>query len=67
MEKQLQVLALTVPWVGLQPVIVVYPDHTHFLKRRSVHTLNKIYWSYSVPKNNIFHEILETTVLTHIR
>ena len=25
-------LFLTVPWVGLQCVIVVYPDHTHFLK-----------------------------------
>ena len=22
---------LTVPWVGLQYVIVVFPDHTHFL------------------------------------
>ena len=24
-------LFLTVPWVGLQYVIVVFPDHTHFL------------------------------------
>ena len=24
-------LFLTVPWVGLQCVIVVFPDHTHFL------------------------------------
>ena len=24
-------LFLTVPWVGLQCVIVVYPDHTHLL------------------------------------
>ena len=23
-------LSLTVPWVGLQCVIVVFPDHTHF-------------------------------------
>ena len=23
-------LFLTVPWVGLQYVIVVFPDHTHF-------------------------------------
>ena len=25
-------LFLTVPWVGLQCVIVVFPDHTYFLK-----------------------------------
>ena len=25
-------LFLTVPWVGLQCVIVVFPDHTHFLR-----------------------------------
>ena len=25
-------LFLTVPWVGLQYVIVICPDHTHFLK-----------------------------------
>ena len=24
-------LFLTVPWVGLRCVIVVFPDHTHFL------------------------------------
>ena len=24
-------LSLTVPWVGLQYVIVVFPDHTHLL------------------------------------
>ena len=24
-------LFLTVPWVGLQHLIVVYPDHTHLL------------------------------------
>ena len=24
-------ILLTVPWVGLQCVIVVFPDHTHFL------------------------------------
>ena len=24
-------LFLTVPWVGLQCVVVVFPDHTHFL------------------------------------
>ena len=24
-------LFLTVPWVGLQCVIVVFPDHTHLL------------------------------------
>ena len=24
-------LFLTVPWVGLQPVIVVFPDHAHLL------------------------------------
>ena len=24
-------LFLSVPWVGLQCVIVVFPDHTHFL------------------------------------
>ena len=30
-------LFLTVPWVGLQCVIVVFPDHTHFLfKRKSL-------------------------------
>ena len=23
-------LCLTVPWIGLQYVIVVFPDHTHF-------------------------------------
>ena len=26
-------LFLTVPWVGLQCVIVVFPDHTHMLFR----------------------------------
>ena len=26
-------LSLAVPWVGLQCVIVVFPDHTHFLMR----------------------------------
>ena len=26
-------LFLTVPWVGLQHVIVVFPDHTHFLTK----------------------------------
>ena len=30
-------LFLTVPWVGLQCVIVVFPDHTHLLfKRKSL-------------------------------
>ena len=24
-------LFLTVPWVGLQCIIVVFPDHTHFI------------------------------------
>ena len=24
-------LFLTVPWVGLQYMIVIFPDHTHFL------------------------------------
>ena len=28
-------LFLTVPWVGLQFVIVVFPDHAHFFK--SIH------------------------------
>ena len=28
-------LFLTVPWVGLQCVIVVFPDHTHLLLRYS--------------------------------
>ena len=28
-ENVLQIF-LVVPWVGLQCVIVVYPDHTHF-------------------------------------
>ena len=27
-------LFLTVPWVGLQCVMVVFPDHTHFLTRK---------------------------------
>ena len=27
-------LFLTVPWVGLQCAIVVFPDHTHFLFKR---------------------------------
>ena len=26
-------LSLMVPWVGLQCVIVVFPDHTHFFHR----------------------------------
>ena len=26
-------LFLTLPWVGLQCVIVIFPDHTHFLYR----------------------------------
>ena len=34
-------LFLTVPWVGLQCVIVVFPDHTHLLfdKSRKLMTL----------------------------
>ena len=28
-------LFLTVPWVGLQYVILVFPDHTHLLYTRS--------------------------------
>ena len=28
-------LFLTVPWVGLQYVIVVFPDHTHLLFNRA--------------------------------
>ena len=27
---------LTVPWVGMQCVIVVYPDHAHFLSEHSL-------------------------------
>ena len=30
-EGHKRIIALTVPWVGLQCVIVVFPDHTHFL------------------------------------
>ena len=30
-KKIIQGLLLTVPWVGLQCVIVVFPDHTHLL------------------------------------
>ena len=29
-------LFLMVPWVGLQCVIVVFPDHTHLLLDRAV-------------------------------
>ena len=29
-------LFLTVPWVGLQCVIVVFPDHTHLLLSRKM-------------------------------
>ena len=31
-------LFLTVPWVGLQRVIMVFPDHTHFFVIYSVYT-----------------------------
>ena len=30
-SKNVLRLFLTVPWVGLQYVIVVFPDHTHLL------------------------------------
>ena len=30
-KKIIHGLLLTVPWVGLQCVIVVFPDHTHLL------------------------------------
>ena len=29
-------LFLTVPWVGLQYVIVVFPDHTHFIMVKNI-------------------------------
>ena len=34
----------TVPWVGLQCVIVVFPDHTHLLSDEKIiaHTLSSI-------------------------
>ena len=32
-------LFLTVPWVGLQYVIVVFPDHTHLLFEMVSHSL----------------------------
>ena len=37
-------LFLTVPWVGLQRVIVVFPDHTHLLFYHS----RKLYVAQSV-------------------
>ena len=42
-------LFLTVPWVGLQYVIVVFPDHTylHFLVLRTI-----FFWNIVVPLNN---------------
>ena len=30
-EGHKRIIPVTVPWVGLQCVIVVFPDHTHLL------------------------------------
>ena len=35
-------LFLTVPWVGLQCMIVVFPDHTHLLSVETVHMLGML-------------------------
>ena len=37
-------LFLTVPWVGLQCVIVVYPDHTHIYGLSATLYLVPAYW-----------------------
>ena len=37
-------LLLTVPWVGLQGVIVVFPDHTHLL------SIDWVVWVFLVDK-----------------
>ena len=34
-------LFLTVPWVGLQCVIVVFPDHTHYFLTRRLYKENQ--------------------------
>ena len=36
-------LFLTVPWVGLQYVTVVFPDHTHLLFTESVSSYRKFF------------------------
>ena len=40
---------LTVPWVGLQCVIVVFSDHTHFLCRRVSLNKNMTYLQFLCP------------------
>ena len=35
-------LVLTVPWVGLQCVIVVFPDHAHLFFKGTLHILSSI-------------------------
>ena len=36
-------LFLTMPWVGLQSVIVVFPDHTHLLFNNLTKKIHKWY------------------------
>ena len=40
-------LFLTVPWVGLQCVIVVFPDHTHFFNKNH-HQINRWGFNYFI-------------------
>ena len=56
------IIRLTVPWVGLQFVIVVFPDHTHLLfhyKPSSCYSLfqlaNKV-----MPLSNCFERLFKT-------
>ena len=39
-------LFLTVPWVGLQYVVAVFPDHAHLLFKSSEWTIKKVNWSF---------------------
>ena len=54
-------LFLMVPWVGLQYVIVVFPDHTHFLFENHFRSFLEcpFYTGFTVYGNNEFTYILD--------
>ena len=54
-------LILKVPWVGLQCVIVVFPDPTHLLFQARLYLQN---WTYSIYKYELSYDVASGSEIT---
>ena len=58
-------LFLTVPWAGLQSVIVAFPGHTHLLFTRTHTLFILIYASIAIVRNNLLYTLLNCFICLH--